>query len=287
MGHALVVATICLTAATCHCKEAMNQPTRTSPTRTAIDDVALDALYEAEANIHAVERRGPTPSPRFHLLSYLTGLLTALLLVGGMTLLLRRPEPQPIALQPPPTAVPTATATATPTAAPIVIFVSGAVQKPGMYALANAARVGDALRAAGGLTLQANVALVNQAERLWDGAQVHVPVSSAPTPPESANNGDTVIAPTAPTPPVGISGSAAAPNGRSGLSSTADGLVDISLLDINRASPTELTTLPGIGTTKAAAIVANRPYTTIDELEKVPGIGPKTVEQLRPLVTVE
>lgn len=277
MGRAPAVVTVCLAATACHREEAMNQPTR-----NPIDDFALNALYEAEAKMHAADRANSVSSSRFHLLSYLTGLLTALLLVGGILLLLRRPEPQPIALQPPPTAAPTATITPTPTPAPIVIFVSGAVQKPGMYTMTSEARVGDALRAAGGLTLQANVALVNQAERLWDGAQVHVPQVTAVTSTDGSNNGgDTPQALEAQAPAVGLSTSSIEPNGRSGLSLHGAGLISI-----NSASPAELETLPGIGAAKAAAIVANRPYTTIEDLERVPGIGAKTVEQLRPLVTV-
>lgn len=226
------------------------------------------------------------PQQSFHLTSYIIGLLTALILVGGSDLLFRRPTPPAIALQPPPTLAPTATPPPTATSAPIVVFVSGAVQQPGMYALDAQTRVGDALKAAGGLTLQANVALVNQAERLWDGAQIHVPAIQA-TPQAATANGlptaDVTASEQSNEISAGLSGAGTPPVGRSGLanheSSTA--------ININRASPSELETLPGIGPSKAAAIVANRPYLTVDELERVPGIGAKTVEQLRPLVVVE
>jgi competence protein ComEA len=253
----------------------MNQSTQTHP-----DDFTLDALYAAEAKAADQE---PPARTLFHLPSYLIGLLTALILVGGLTLWLRRPDPAPIVLHPPPTPAPTATPLPTATPAPIVVFVSGAVQRPGMYALDAAARVGDALAAAGGLTLQANVALVNQAERLWDGAQVHVPpvtsvANSAPA--ETVAPAPLAVADTAP--PAGLSGAATPLTGRSDLPSSPGGLINL-----NRAAPAELETLPGIGASKAAAIVANRPYTSIEDLERVPGIGAKTVEQLRPLVTVE
>jgi competence protein ComEA len=147
--------------------------------------------------------------------------------------------------------------------------VSGAVARPGLYGLAVPARVGDALVAAGGLTEEANRIAVNQAELLWDGAQVHVPELQA------GEDGATAEM----LPPVGISGG---PNaGRSGMAVAAGGLVDL-----NTASATELEGLSGIGPSKAEAIIANRPYASVDDLERVPGIGAKTVGQLRDLVTV-
>lgn len=227
------------------------------------------------------------PQQSFHLTSYIIGLLTALILVGGSDLLFRRSTPPAIALQPPPTLAPTTTPLPTATPAPIVVFVSGAVQQPGMYALAAQTRVGDALKAAGGLTLQADVAVVNQAERLWDGAQIHVPAIQAA--PQAATANDLLTADVTANEQrneisAGLSGAGAPPVGRNGL---ADHGNNSTAININRASPSELETLPGIGPSKAAAIVANRPYLTVDELERVPGIGAKTVGQLRPLVVVE
>ncbi|MEZ4734943.1 MAG: ComEA family DNA-binding protein [Caldilineaceae bacterium] len=202
----------------------------------------------------------------FHGFSYLLGLLTALVLVGGSLLLLRRPDPAPIVLHPPPTPAPTATLLPTATPAPILVFVSGAVARPGIYGLAAEARVADAIAAAGGVTSDANEAIVNQAERLWDGAQVHVP-------------GSTMTAAAAAEPPSGVSG-AVSSGATIATQSSAGGLINV-----NTATATELETLPGIGPSKAAAIIANRPYSTIEDLERVPGIGARTIDQLRPLVT--
>ncbi len=209
------------------------------------------------------------PAVAFHFFSYLLGLLTALALVGGSALLLRRPDSAPIVLHPPPTAAPTATLLPTATPAPMIVFVSGAVLRPGIYSLVATARVADAIAAAGGVTSEANAAIVNQAEPLWDGVQVHVPSLVAPT---VAN---VALA----EPPSGVSGVApvVAANGVSG-----GGLVNI-----NNATASELETLPGIGPSKAAAIIANRPFATVEDLERVPGIGARTMEQLRPLVTVQ
>lgn len=57
---------------------------------------------------------------------------------------------------------------------------------------------------------------------------------------------------------------------------------------VNSASAEELATLPGIGPARAAEIVANRrrrgPFRRLEDLQRVPGIGPRTVERLRDLV---
>ena len=58
-------------------------------------------------------------------------------------------------------------------------------------------------------------------------------------------------------------------------------------VDLNRAPPATLETLPGIGPALARRIVAarsERPFSSVDDLERVPGIGPATVARLRPLV---
>jgi competence protein ComEA len=61
------------------------------------------------------------------------------------------------------------------------------------------------------------------------------------------------------------------------------------LIDLNGATPEELEQLPGIGPTRAHAIVEHRqahPFKKVDELTKVKGIGRKTFSRLRPLVTL-
>ena len=127
---------------------------------------------------------------------------------------------------------------------------------------------------AGGLVAEADSALVNQAELLFDGAQVHVPLPQSPRAGEASSSGTGG-------PSAGLSGEpTTADTGASG--GTAGG----GLVNVNTASLEVLTTLPGIGPTKAAAIIAERPFDSVEELERVSGIGPKTVETLRPLIKV-
>ncbi|MBP7963631.1 MAG: ComEA family DNA-binding protein [Caldilineaceae bacterium] len=212
----------------------------------------------------------------FHLYSFLLGLLTSLLLVGGTLFLIRQPTPQPIVLQPPPTPMPTPAPTASPTPGPITVFVSGGVMTPGLVELPATARAGDAITAAGGLAPGADEALVNQAQPLWDGAQVHVPTAPA------ADGGGGGLALSNPSPPTGVSGE--------GSGFTAGSLPGApggdGRININTASAAELETLPGVGPSRAQAIIDNRPFASVEDLERVPGIGPKTLESLIDLIRV-
>ncbi|MFN8491156.1 MAG: ComEA family DNA-binding protein [Caldilineaceae bacterium] len=212
----------------------------------------------------------PPLKPNFHLLSFVLGLLVGLILVGGTLFLTRRADPPPIVLHPPPTPAPTASPLPTATPAPMTVFVNGAVQKPGLYSLPVDARVGDALARAGGLTAAANAALINQAEKLVDGAQIYIPVLNEET--------------TAPQPPAGVSQPVIS---RAVTVDNAASNAPGGLINLNTASAEQLDSLPGIGRSKAEAIIAHRPYATIDDLDKVPGIGPSTINQLRALVTVQ
>ncbi len=238
----------------------------------------------------------PTPSTNPFLAALISALLVATL-VGALVFLARRPDPAPIVLQPPPSPAPTVTPAPTATPAPIVVFVTGAVESPGLYTLPVEARVADALAEAGGVTEDADALLINQAERLWDGAQLYVPLLPAVA--EAVSN--TAIADAAPStenallanqPVAGLTGvSSLAPlgDGRAGPLASAAGELGASgsLVNVNTAAVTELQSLPGIGPAKAASIIGGRPFATVDELERVSGIGPATVEKLRPLVTVQ
>jgi|LakMenE18May11ns_1017448.scaffolds.fasta_scaffold9915423_1 competence protein ComEA len=137
----------------------------------------------------------------------------------------------------------------------LVVHVGGAVVSPGVYTLGPSARIADAVSAAGGALPDADLDRVNLAAPLNDGGQVVVPLRGA-------------AAPSA----VGAAGSAQA------------GVVSLS-----QADEAALDALPGIGPSTASAIIAHReangPFSSVEELLEVRGIGEAKLEGLRDLVT--
>ncbi|KGM08788.1 ABC transporter substrate-binding protein, partial [Cellulomonas bogoriensis 69B4 = DSM 16987] len=140
----------------------------------------------------------------------------------------------------------------------LVVHVVGAVHAPGLVTVPRGSRVADAVAEAGGPTDAADLAALNLAREVLDGEQLRVPV-----PGEVVEPGPEVAGPGAP-----VSGT---------------------LVDVNRADVSVLETLPGIGPVMAARIVEHRtarPFTSVDELIEVTGIGPKVLAGIRDLVTV-
>jgi competence protein ComEA len=191
-------------------------------------------------------------SPRRILLA---ALLLAIALVVGARFLLRSPA------APAPAAVPIVGSAKDGAAAPssrLVVYVVGAVRRPGLYRLREGARVADAVARAGGLRRNADTAAVNLAAPVADGEQVLVP---ARLPAAAGAQGAQ-----------GVGGASA----RAGP------------VQLSTATVEQLDSLPGIGPVTAQKIVDYRTthgaFRSVDELDEVPGIGPTRVDQLRTLV---
>lgn len=163
-------------------------------------------------------------------------------------------------------------------AAEVVVHVTGEVENPSVVTLAGGSRVRDAVDAAGGLTADADAEAVNLARIVADGEQIRIPAVGE-DPPASA--------PTVPA-PSGADGSGSDSTG-SGGGADASGSGTGAKIDLNTADSTTLQTLPGVGPVTAEAIIAHReatPFTSVEDLLLVKGIGPKTFESLKDLVTV-
>jgi competence protein ComEA len=144
---------------------------------------------------------------------------------------------------------------------PVVIDVKGAVRHPGVYSMKDGDRLIDAINAAGGYLPNADSRMLNHAMKLADEFVIYVPIE-----------GEEVLDISF-TPLIGTN------------ASQDDGKVNI-----NTADEKELMTIPGVGPSKAAAIIQYRtdqgPFKSPESLMEVSGIGQKTFEKLESQITV-
>lgn len=143
--------------------------------------------------------------------------------------------------------------------ATIVVAVTGAVKLPGVFTLPAGSRVADAIAAAGGVVDTADYTGLNLAAKLSDGDSVVVggATQGVQSGGDSGGSGD------------GASGA---------------------LVNLNTADEPALETLPGVGPVMASNILAwrkaNGPFTSVDQLQEITGIGPSRFATLAPLVTI-
>lgn len=139
----------------------------------------------------------------------------------------------------------------------MVVDVKGAIKKPGIYEVPADARVNDVIEMAGGFMKQADQSMVNLAQKVQDEMVIAIPKKG-----ESPNNPDAVA-------------------------NTTDTQGKVNL---NKAEQAEIETLPGIGPSKAQAIIDYREenglFQNMDDLLEISGIGEKTLENLEDYVQV-
>ena len=170
-------------------------------------------------------------------------------LAGGGVLLVRSSDDEgmQIALHTP---VPTASSE-------VKVYVTGAVNVPGVYVVNDGARISDALEMAGGPTPDADLEAVNLARRVRDEDQVAIP-RKGEAPSASATSDDVA------SPGAGV--------------------------DLNTADALTLERLPGIGPVKAQAIIRHREqngrFTRVEDLLEGTGIGQATFAGIVDLVEV-
>lgn len=143
----------------------------------------------------------------------------------------------------------------------VVVHVDGAVVSPGVFELeGEKPRVADAVKAAGGLTEDADTSVINLAATLSDGQKVYIP--------KVGERLDEAI----------------------GTAATQPSDSSTSVVNINSATAEELMTLPGVGDATARAIIEERerggPYSSVEDLMRVSGIGEKKLARLQGLICV-
>lgn len=148
----------------------------------------------------------------------------------------------------------------------IMVDVKGQVTMPGVYSTSQGERVIDVIHRAGGLTENADESQVNFAEHVQDAMVIYIPAK-----------GEAVINVHA--------GTTVNP------SNTGGGTGKEAKVNVNKADETQLQNLPGIGPSKAAAITEYRetsgPFKSIEDLKNISGIGDKTFEKLKDLITIQ
>lgn len=136
----------------------------------------------------------------------------------------------------------------------LIVYVSGAVNHPGVIRLASGARALDAIDGAGGLLPTGDAAKINMAQPLRDGMQIHVPARDIKSNTAGAEQSQTA-------------------------GQTAD------RININTAGAQELDRLPGIGPSIAEKIIqyreSNGNFSAIEDLKKVPGIGESKYNKMK------
>ncbi len=178
------------------------------------------------------------------------GIVLGLLIAGAIFLIASPPRGQPLVLS------------IAPTSSTITVYVTGEVNNPGVYTIPRLSRVVDAVQTAGGFSALADRNAINLAAVLEDGIEIIIPsVNERSKPlPEAAGTAKQ------PTPTVSYP------------------------ININTAPQSLIEELPGIGPTKAQAIVSYRqehgPFQKVEDLLNVPGIGDGLLAQIKGLVSI-
>jgi competence protein ComEA len=138
--------------------------------------------------------------------------------------------------------------------------IKGAVVQPGVYVIDEDDRVIDLIELAGGLTKEAEAASINFALHVSDEMVIYVPrMGESPAELATVQNGQQAQ--------------------------------DKKTVNLNSATKSDLETLPGIGPSKADAIIeyreTNGPFKSIEDLMSISGIGDKTFEKLKDSITVK
>ena len=162
----------------------------------------------------------------------------------------------------------------------LVVHICGAVSAPGVYELPAGSRIIDAVEAGGGFLPEADEACCNLAEEIVDGCQIYIMTKS-----ESCADGQTEKKAGIQTSP----DSDMQTTDRNVRSNSAPALEN-GLVNLNTADVAALMTLPGIGESRAKAIISYREqqgaFTKIEDIMKISGIKQAAFSKIKDKITV-
>ncbi len=144
----------------------------------------------------------------------------------------------------------------------LIVDISGCVKTPGVYEISDGTRLHSVIEMAGGLTKDADIDAINQAELVTDGQKILIPAKV-----DTPNDGGTGVA----------------------SGDVMNGLTN-SKININQADSTALQEIPGVGPATADKIIQYRDdngrFQTIEDIKNVSGIGEKTFEKMKDKICV-
>lgn len=155
-----------------------------------------------------------------------------------------------------------------------LVDVKGEVNKPGVHEVSDNMRINDVIIVAGGLTKNADTSLTNLSKKVTDEMVIiiyskeEVKELNRERLSEKCGNGEIIL---------------------NGKCTTEVEDITIKKVNINKASLEELITIPNIGEVKAKSIIDYRkdnPFTTIEDIKNVPGIGDSTYELIKSYIEV-
>lgn len=140
----------------------------------------------------------------------------------------------------------------------IYVDISGCITNPGVYEMDQETRINDLVEKAGGLCKEADIESINLSQRLEDEMKIHVYKIGENSSKLDENTSKSAKSPT-------------------------------NKVNINKADLSELTTLPGIGKSRAEEIISYRntnKFKSIEDIKNISGIGEKTFEKLKDKISI-
>lgn len=151
----------------------------------------------------------------------------------------------------------------------IIIYITGAIKKEGVYELEENSRIADAIEIAGGVKENADLNKINLAYKLEDGMKINIPTKEMSNQIESKTQ--EIIT-------------------KQETEDKSDKIIKNEKININKATQTELESLPGIGTSTAQKIINYRKekgkFNKIEDIMNVDGIGESKYKKIKGQICV-
>lgn len=167
----------------------------------------------------------------------------------------------------------------------IVIYIIGEVKQEGVYELDENSRISDAIEKAGGTKANADLSQINLAYKIEDGMRIYIPKKGELVQDKEKIEDKTQEVVTGKSTDITNTTSV-----NTNLSTNKKSKKDIEKINLNKATQTELETLPGIGPSTAEKIIAYRKengnFKNIEDIMNVNGIGESKYNKIKDLISV-